>query len=100
MADAGIQILASIASSVIWLLVTSVLWGVAAGLMRVTRSGGDCAQATVVSRCRQSLTVEAFGWTQFGLCLLALMTTCLWICSTDAAQRSKKLAFRDAQRLV
>lgn len=29
-------------------------------------------------RCRQSLTVEALGWTEFGLCTLTLLLTCLW----------------------
>lgn len=29
--------------------------------------------------CRQSLTVEALGWTEFGLSMMAMAATCLWI---------------------
>lgn len=34
---------------------------------------------TKLPRCRQSLTVEALGWTEFGLCLLTFLSTTLWI---------------------
>lgn len=29
--------------------------------------------------CRQSLTVEALGWTEFGLCVLTMLATCAWV---------------------
>ncbi|RDB28969.1 hypothetical protein Hypma_015495, partial [Hypsizygus marmoreus] len=50
------HLLASIASSVIWLVVTTVLWastcscGTAAGVMHNTRSGGNCAGRATISR--------------------------------------------------
>ncbi|KAF9459920.1 hypothetical protein BDZ94DRAFT_1170740 [Collybia nuda] len=95
--DGASYFLASVASSVIWLVVTCILWGVASGIMHNTRSGGNCAgRATIsrsveitsqatpeskyyMSRCRQSLTVEALGWTEFGLCVLTMVATCLWV---------------------
>ena len=58
---------------------TSRYQGVASGLMRVTRHGTNCPDAPAISRCRQSLTVEALGWTEFCLCLLTLIATCLWL---------------------
>ncbi|KAI0793484.1 hypothetical protein C8Q75DRAFT_841008 [Abortiporus biennis] len=48
--DGGAQILANVASSVFWLLLTSVLWGAAAGLMHNTRSGGNCPGRPSISR--------------------------------------------------
>lgn len=83
MVDRGSQFLASVASSVVWLLITTILWGTAAGVMHNTRGGGDCALEPVIHRCRQSLTVEALGWAEFGLCTLTLALTCLWIKSTN-----------------
>ncbi|KAF9481406.1 hypothetical protein BDN70DRAFT_803441 [Pholiota conissans] len=77
--DGGRYFLANVASSVIWLLITSALWGSAAGTMHITRTGGDCARRATISRCRQSLTVEALGWTEFGLCVLALFGTCMYV---------------------
>ena len=72
--------------------------GTAAGVMHDTRSGGNCAGRATISRyvskgchcdspedllfgnrCRQSLTVEALGWTEFGLSVLTLVATCLWV---------------------
>jgi len=47
--------------------------------MRNTRHGSNCPNAPAISRCRQSLTVEALGWTEFSLCLLTLLATCLWL---------------------
>ncbi|KAF5374434.1 hypothetical protein D9615_009041 [Tricholomella constricta] len=44
------HLLASIASSVVWLLITSVLWGTAAGVMHNTRTGGNCAGRATISR--------------------------------------------------
>ncbi|OBZ79613.1 Major facilitator superfamily domain-containing protein 1 [Grifola frondosa] len=68
--DGAVHILAQVASSVFWLLLTSILWGTAAGIMHNTRTGGDCPERAPISRCRQSLTVEALGWTEFSLCCL------------------------------
>lgn len=34
---------------------------------------------TKLRRCRQSLTVEAIAWTEFGLCLVTFLSTTLWI---------------------
>ncbi|KAG1757542.1 hypothetical protein EDB19DRAFT_1891283 [Suillus lakei] len=95
--DGAVHFLASIASSIIWLAITSTLWGAAAGMMHNTRTGGDCnwipsssasvnavspcdqSQELSVSRCRETLTVEAVGWVLFGLCVLTLFATCLWV---------------------
>ncbi|KAF9241357.1 hypothetical protein BU15DRAFT_44916 [Melanogaster broomeanus] len=95
--DGAVHVLASIASSIIWLLITTTLWGVAAGMLYDTRSGSNCnwisdssgfvdpsspcyqPQDLSVSRCRETLTVEAVGWVEFGLCLLTLVATCMWL---------------------
>ena len=61
--------------------------GVAAGVMHDTRTGGDCARVATISRCRQSLTVEAIGWTEFGLCVIALCGTCAWVWSERWTRR-------------
>ncbi|KDR85016.1 hypothetical protein GALMADRAFT_51847 [Galerina marginata CBS 339.88] len=98
--DGASHFLANVASSVIWLLVTSALWGTAAGIMHNTRSGGDCARRATISRCRQSLTVEALGWTEFGLCALTLIATCLWVHSSSWRRRQHCDGASDSQRLV
>jgi len=77
--DGAVHLLASIASSIIWLLISSALWGTATILMRNTRTGGNCANAHPITRCRQSLTVEALGWAEFGLCLMTLLATLIWL---------------------
>ncbi|KAI0757005.1 hypothetical protein C8Q80DRAFT_1131569 [Daedaleopsis nitida] len=77
--DGTVHLLAQVASSVIWLLLTSVLWGVGAGLMHNARTGGNCAGRAPLSRCRQTLTVEALGWTEFSLCCVTLVATLLWM---------------------
>jgi len=97
--DGASHFLANVASSVIWLVVTSALWGIAAGIMHNTRTGGSCLRKDIISRCRQSLTVEALGWTEFGLCTLTMIVTCLWMLSirrrnkieTDSTNGSEKL---------
>jgi len=99
MADGSSHFLANIASSVVWLLVTSVLWGTAAGVMHNTRSGGNCAGVPTISRCRQSLTVEALGWTEFGLCVLTTLATCAWV-QSQRYQRKLGDSKSDLQRLV
>ncbi|EKM83859.1 hypothetical protein AGABI1DRAFT_96821 [Agaricus bisporus var. burnettii JB137-S8] len=83
MVGGGSQFLASVASSIIWLLITTILWGTAAGVMYYTRTGGNCALRPIIHRCRQSLTVEGLGWTEFGLCALTLILTSLWVKSND-----------------
>jgi len=68
MLDGGSQILASVASSVIWLIVTTLLWvgirfqlvlfhgqlmirqGIAAGVMHNMRGGGDCDLKPIIHR--------------------------------------------------
>lgn len=129
--DGAVHLLASIASSVIWLLISSVLWvrrvrtccrlisdfsRTIASLRQIgyccrrhaqhtlrwqLRACAShftvcvlcfrllCAQdstrylalestylgskAHLSHRCRQSLTVEALGWTEFGLCLITMV---------------------------
>ncbi|KAG1750018.1 uncharacterized protein EDB91DRAFT_1046484 [Suillus paluster] len=108
--DGAVHILASIASSIVWLAITSALWGAAAGTMHNTRTGGDCnwipnssgfvdgvscdQLELSVSRCRETLTVEALGWVLFGLCVLTLLATCLWV------RTSKRGYVSDSRRLV
>ncbi|KAG0708888.1 hypothetical protein DFH29DRAFT_1035980 [Suillus ampliporus] len=100
------------ASSIVWLAITSALWGAAAGTMHNTRTGGNCnwipnssgfvdgvlscdqPQELSVSRCRETLTVEAVGWVLFGLCILTLLATCLWV------RTSKRGYVSDSHRLV
>ncbi|EAU93007.1 hypothetical protein CC1G_06727 [Coprinopsis cinerea okayama7 len=48
--DRAGHLLANVASSVAWLLVTFAMWGVGAGLMHVTRPGGNCARQPTLSR--------------------------------------------------
>ncbi|KAK1230883.1 hypothetical protein PQX77_006013 [Marasmius sp. AFHP31] len=90
MFDGGMHFLANVASSIIWILLTAVLWGTAAGMIHTTRVGGDCAGSPAISGCRQSLTVEALGWTEFGICVLSLFLTCLWVVTTS--KNTKKLS--------
>lgn len=99
--DGGVHLLANVASSVIWLLLTSVLWGAGAGLMHSTRVSSNCPESASITRfvpdrlalrskmglsvpppalrCRQTVTVEALGWTEFGLCCITLGATLFWL---------------------
>ncbi|KAF8807431.1 hypothetical protein BYT27DRAFT_7165036 [Phlegmacium glaucopus] len=90
--DGASHFLANVASSVFWLLATSLLWGTAAGIMHNTRTGSDCAGRATISRCRQSLTVETLGWTEFGLCVLTMVATCLWVNSSRWKRQSQNLS--------
>ncbi|KAJ7788472.1 hypothetical protein B0H14DRAFT_3087245 [Mycena olivaceomarginata] len=63
--DGAKHLLANIASSIFWLTVTATLWGVSAGVFHYTRTGGNCPTSPTISRCRQSLTVEALAWAEF-----------------------------------
>jgi hypothetical protein len=92
--------LASIGSSAIWLIITAILWGVAAGLFHPVRGGGNCAGEPAISpyvvlpslkqlidlmltpRCRETLALEAIGWTEMGLCILTLLAACFWVRSS------------------
>lgn len=146
--DGAVHLLASIASSIAWLLVNTALWvnlpspfsyiyvpnfilplfraflqAVASGLMQHTRRGGNCAGVPTISRfvsdrlpppsswpelthnnsnptrhhsCRQSLTVEALGWTELGLSALTLLATCFWA----RVGRKRRSFVSDSRRLV
>ncbi|OSX67596.1 hypothetical protein POSPLADRAFT_1083392, partial [Postia placenta MAD-698-R-SB12] len=48
--DGAVHLLASVASSVIWLLLTSVLWGAGAGLMHGSRVSARCPEYAPLSR--------------------------------------------------
>ena len=130
--DGAVHFLASIASSIIWLAITTVLWvsvrttdaltridkavlpqGAAAGMMHGTRAGGDCnwmsdssgfvnpsspcsqpQDLSSLASCRETLTVEAVGWVEFGLCTLTLLATCMWL------RTSKRNYVSESRRLV
>jgi hypothetical protein len=47
--DGALHGLASIGSSGIWLTITAILWGVAAGLFHPQRGGGDCKGEPAIS---------------------------------------------------
>ncbi|KAG8827305.1 hypothetical protein FRC19_004173 [Serendipita sp. 401] len=80
--------LASIASSAIWLIITAVLWGVAAGLYHNERGGGMCNGEAVISRCRQTQTVEALAWTEMALCIVTLFAACFWVRRSKRSYRN------------
>jgi len=81
--DSGaLHILASIGASAVWLIITAILWGVAAGLFHSVRGGGNCAGTPAISPCRETLTLEALGWTEMGLCILTLLAACFWVRSS------------------
>lgn len=130
--DGAVHFLASIASSIIWLVITTVLWvsartsdtstridkvvllqAAAAGMMHSTRAGGDCnwisdssgfvnssspcsqpQDLSSVASCRETLTVEAVGWVEFGLCTLTLLATAMWL------RASKRSYVSESRRLA
>ncbi|KAJ6604679.1 hypothetical protein DFH09DRAFT_898585 [Mycena vulgaris] len=94
--DGAKHLLASIASSIFWLTVTVVLWGVSAGLLQNTRTGGNCPTSPPISRCRQSLTVLALAWAEFTISAVALLFTCVWAGGTSSGRRS----VWDSRRMV
>ncbi|EJD36030.1 hypothetical protein AURDEDRAFT_20238, partial [Auricularia subglabra TFB-10046 SS5] len=69
--------LASVAGSTIWLLITAILWVVAAALFHEWFDV-DCTGTPVVSICRQMEAIEAIGWTEFALCILTILAS--WFC--------------------
>uniref|UniRef100_D8PPV2 MARVEL domain-containing protein n=2 Tax=Schizophyllum commune (strain H4-8 / FGSC 9210) TaxID=578458 RepID=D8PPV2_SCHCM len=77
--EGGRRLLADIASSVIWLIMTTTLWGAAAGLWHNTRTGGDCTGQPAISECRETLTIEGLGWAQFSLSALTMLSTIAWM---------------------
>ncbi|KAI0078897.1 hypothetical protein K474DRAFT_779870 [Panus rudis PR-1116 ss-1] len=111
--DGAVHLLANVASSVFWLLLTAVLWGIAAGLFHSSRADSDCVDNVSIprlvparppshpelrdltgGRCRQTLTVEALGWTEFSLCATTLVLTMLWV------RAGKNMYLRDSRTLV
>ena len=90
--------------------------GAGAGLMHSTRTGGNCLGhppisrlvsenimyhiphelRALASRCRQSLTVEALGWTEFSLCCVTMIVTLVWIRSSSV----KKTHAKDSRTFV
>ncbi|KAJ6575144.1 hypothetical protein B0H19DRAFT_1127378 [Mycena capillaripes] len=93
--DGEKHLLANVASSIFWLTITVTLWGVAAGVLHNTRTGGNCPTSPTISRCRQSLTVEALAWTEFGISTLTLFWTCVWVGTSSGRKR-----VRDSRRMV
>ncbi|KAF8499309.1 hypothetical protein JB92DRAFT_2982481 [Gautieria morchelliformis] len=81
----ALHFLASVATSLWWLCLTSLLWGIAAGLIHSTRTGGICDGLPPISRCRQSLTVEGLGWAEFSLCLFTVFATWIWVSAAEDA---------------
>ncbi|KAJ3750372.1 hypothetical protein DFH05DRAFT_69280 [Lentinula detonsa] len=98
--DGATHFLANVASSVIWILLTSILWGTAAGIMHNTRTGTDCPNVPTISRCRQSLTVEALGWTEFGLCTVNVLVTCAWVYCSHPKIHPRASFLGDSRRMV
>ncbi|KAH8120338.1 hypothetical protein DFH11DRAFT_1559613 [Phellopilus nigrolimitatus] len=95
--DGAVHVLASIASSVAWLFVNTMLWAISSGIMLHTRGGGNCAGVPTISRsCRQSLTVMALGWTELGLSIATLLATCFWV----RASRRRRSFVNDSRRFV
>jgi len=96
--EGAVRMLASIATSVFWLLLTAVVWGTGAGLIHSNRVSGTCFDRSTLSRfvptsmhihphelrslgdrCGQSVTVEALGWTEFSLSCVTLIATVMWM---------------------
>ncbi|KIJ37484.1 hypothetical protein M422DRAFT_231894, partial [Sphaerobolus stellatus SS14] len=73
--------LSSLPASMLWLCLTSIFWGTTTGIFRNTRTGGICDGLPSLSRCRESLTVEALGWTEFALCVFTVIVQ--WIFTTE-----------------
>ncbi|KAJ7069795.1 hypothetical protein C8F01DRAFT_1114023 [Mycena amicta] len=85
--DGAMHELASIGSSGVWLIITAILWGVAAGLFHHVRGGGNCSGEPAISSCRELLAIEAIGWTEMGLCLICLLAACFWVRSSRRSYR-------------
>ncbi|KAJ7288349.1 hypothetical protein C8J57DRAFT_513507 [Mycena rebaudengoi] len=85
--DGALHGLASIGSSGIWLTITAILWGVAAGLFHPERGGSDCKGEPAISPCRETLALEAMAWTEMGLCIITLFAACFWVRSSRRSYR-------------
>ncbi|KAJ7175848.1 hypothetical protein C8R46DRAFT_1347354 [Mycena filopes] len=85
--DGAMHELASIGSSGIWLSITAILWGVAAGLFHPVRGSSNCDGDPAISPCRETLALEAIGWTEMGLCILTLLAACFLVRSTRRSYR-------------
>ncbi|KAG8912434.1 hypothetical protein FRC02_005995 [Tulasnella sp. 418] len=77
-------LLASIASSALWLLMTIIFWAVGAELFRQVRVGGNCDGTPAISECRELQTVEALAWTALGLAAVTFLSALFAIRSTRA----------------
>ncbi|KAJ7109718.1 hypothetical protein C8R43DRAFT_1099762 [Mycena crocata] len=86
--DGALHGLASIGSSGIWLTITAILWGVAAGLFHpLTCQPTYSMLLRQIFRCRETLALEAIGWTEMGLCILTLLAACFWVRSSRRSYR-------------
>ncbi|KAF7288572.1 hypothetical protein HMN09_01386300 [Mycena chlorophos] len=85
--DGAMHELASIGSSSIWLAITAILWGVAAGLFGPVRGSGNCDGTPAISACRELLALYAIGWTEMGLCILTLLLSICWVHSGRRSYR-------------
>ncbi|KAJ7644120.1 hypothetical protein FB45DRAFT_289141 [Roridomyces roridus] len=87
--DGAFHVLASIGASALWLTITAVLWGVAAGLFDPLRGGSaaDCSGTPALSTCRELLALEAIGWTEMALCIVTLFAALFWVQSTRRSYR-------------
>ncbi|KAG8801986.1 hypothetical protein FRC20_010555 [Serendipita sp. 405] len=65
--------LAGLGASLLWLVVTIILWAVSTTLFHRIRPGGECRGEATISICRQLETVEALGWTAVGLAALCMI---------------------------
>jgi hypothetical protein len=104
--------LASIGSSGIWLTITAVLWGVAAGLFHPERGTSNCNGDPAISpyvppspsiqapinqfspalSCRETLALEAIAWTEMGLCILTLLAAFFWVRSSRRSYVSRNFS--------
>nr|GAT60306.1 predicted protein [Mycena chlorophos]GAT60307.1 predicted protein [Mycena chlorophos] len=85
--DGAMHVLASIGSSSIWLIITAIFWGVAAGLFGPVRGSTNCNGTSGTSPCRQLQALYAIGWTEFALCILTLLLSVFWVHSGRRSYR-------------
>jgi len=77
-AGGAMHILASIAGSTIWLLITAIFWVVGAALFDQTRGGANCLGAPSLSICREAQAIEVIAWIEFALCILTILAAVFW----------------------
>lgn len=85
--NGALHLLASIGSSGVWLTITAILWGVAAGLFHNLLGGVNCRDTPALSSCRQAQALEAIGWTEMALCIVTLLAACFWVRSSKRNPR-------------